>query len=325
MAQFRKVIRFLLLTIGVVAGMLTGLVAYFGRMLIRPPRQRLWATPADLGLPYEDVQFPARDGLRLSGWFIPAKERNGNKPVTTLVLVHGWPGNRLGTAAENILTDLPMSVPVELLRLTHGLHQAGYQLMMFDLRNHGLSASSIPVTFGLREADDLLGALDCLASRKDVDMQRIGAIGFSSGANTILYTLPRTDLIRAAIAVQPASPSFFTRRYTNQLLGPLGGAVGRLSELLYGAASGLRLSAIEPIFSASGAGKTRVLYVQGIGDSWGSVESVAQMVALTPEAVQPLYIETKGHFGAFHYIVDNPDVVDTFFSQNITSNGAPTL
>ncbi|MGZ6371972.1 MAG: hypothetical protein ACXWL8_01095, partial [Candidatus Limnocylindria bacterium] len=30
------------------------------------------ATPADIGLDYEDVRFTTDDGVTLSGWFIPA-------------------------------------------------------------------------------------------------------------------------------------------------------------------------------------------------------------------------------------------------------------
>ena len=44
---------------------------------------------------YEDVTFPALDGVRLSGWHIPAAQSTpGSAP--TVVMVHGWPWNRLG-------------------------------------------------------------------------------------------------------------------------------------------------------------------------------------------------------------------------------------
>ena len=66
---------------------------------------------------------------------------------------------------------------------------------MFDLRNHGESAAHPPVTFGQSEADDLLGALAYLSARPDVDPARLAAIGFSMGANAILYALPQTCLL----------------------------------------------------------------------------------------------------------------------------------
>lgn len=316
MTPFRRATQIILLLIGVVVGMISFVAAYLARMIIRPPRQRLWATPDELGMAYEDVQFPARDGLRLSGWFVPVRSENGQRPKATILLVHGWPWNRLGTAAENILTDLPGSAPVQLIHLALALHRRGYQLLMFDLRNHGLSAASAPVTFGWREADDLLGALDYTAGRDDVDSQRIGVIGFSMGANTTLFTLPRTELIGAAVAVQPTSPTVFANRYAAAVLGPLSRLVMPLVEFIYRLAGGLNFSAMEPIFASSGSGQTPLLFVQGKGDTWGSAENVAAMVAASPTTVEPIYVETSGHFGGYQYAIDHPEALDAFFSAH---------
>ncbi len=318
MIQFRRALRLFFLVFGLVVGITTACVAYFARMMIRPPRQRLWATPADLGMPYEDVQFPARDGVRLSGWLIKAKESITAAPKATLILVHGWPWNRLGTAAETIWTDLPGSSPIQLIHLVHALHRAGYQLLMFDLRNHGQSAASIPVTFGLREANDVLGALDFLFERADVEKSKIGVIGFSMGANATLFALPRTDQIRAAVAVQPTSAGLFSSRFATSLMGPFGRVLILPIGWLYQIVSGLRLAAIDPVFAAPGVRNTPILYVQGKGDPWGSVENVNQMVLATPNAVQPLFVESVGRFGGYQYVIDNPNVIDAFFREQLS-------
>lgn len=317
MTPFRRAVQFIILLLGVMAGMITFVAGYMARMIVSPPRQRLWATPQQLGMPYEDIQFPARDGLRLSGWFIPAKTANGQGPKATLLVVHGWPWNRLGTTAENILIDLPGGAPVQLIQLTLALHRRGYQMLMFDLRNHGQSAASPPMTFGLREADDLLGALDYAAGREDVDPRRIGVIGFSMGANTTLFSLPKTELIGAAVAVQPTSPALYTRRYSATVIGPLSRLVLPLVELVYRLAGGLSFSAMEPIFAAGGSGQTPVLFVQGKGDNWGSAENVAAMVAASPTTVEPIYVPSNGRFGGYHYVINHPETLDAFFSQHL--------
>jgi dipeptidyl aminopeptidase/acylaminoacyl peptidase len=317
MSLFRRALRIFLLVSGVIAGMITVIAAFFSRLLINPPRQRLWTTPSSLGLPYEEVQFPARDGLRLSGWFIPRKRANQRGTDTTIILVHGWPWNRLGSANENILTDIPGSMPVDLLNLAHALHTVGYNVFMFDMRNHGQSAASRPVTFGLNEANDLLGAVDYLSGRDDIDNGRLGVIGFSAGANTILYALPHTDRIKAAVAVQPTSPRVFTVRYAHWLLGPLGKPVLLLAALIYQLASGMRLQAIEPTFAASGARNTPILFVQGTGDPWGTIEDVAGMAAATPLTIKPLFVETSGRFSGYQYIIDHPEVAAAFFREHI--------
>lgn len=318
MTPFRRATQFILLLLGLLAGMITFVAGYMARMIIRPPRQSLWATPDELGMPYEDVQFPARDGLRLSGWFVPARLENGQKPKATLLLVHGWPWNRLGTAAESILVDLPGSAPVQLMHLALALHRLGYQLLMFDMRNHGQSAASTPVTFGWREADDLLGALDYAVGRDDVEAGRIGVIGFAMGANATLFSLPRTDLVGAAVAVQPTSPDVFASRYGAYVVGPLARLVVPLVEFIYRLAGGLNFSAMEPIFASSGSGQTPLLFVQGKGDDWGSAENVAAMAAASPTTVEPLFVETSGRFGGYQYVIDNPEMLDAFFTGNLS-------
>lgn len=317
MSLFRRALRIFLLVSGALAGMIAVIAAFFSRLLIRPPRQRIWMTPANLGLPFEEVQFPARDGLRLSGWFIPRKRANKRGTDTTLILVHGWPWNRLGLAADNLLNDIPGSVPIDLIHLTHALHTAGYNVFMYDMRNHGASAAAGPVTFGLNEANDLLGAVDYLNGRDDIDQGRLGVVGFSSGANAVLYALPHTDQLKAAVAVQPTSPYVFSSRYSNWLIGPLAKPVLFLVDIIYQLASGMKLQAIEPIFAAAGSGNTPVLFVQGTGDPWGSVENVAEMAAATPLTIEPLFVESNGRFGGYQYVVDHPEVVAAFFREHI--------
>lgn len=317
MSLFRRALRIFLLVSGVIAGMIAVITAFFSRLLISPPRQRIWMTPASLGLPFEEVHFPARDGLRLSGWFIPRKRANQRGADTTIILVHGWPWNRLGLATGNVLNDIPGSVSIELIHLSHALHTAGYNIFMYDMRNHGESASAGPVTFGLSEANDLLGAVDYLNGRDDIDNGRLGVIGFSSGANALLYALPHTDQLKAAVAVQPTSPYVFATRYANWLIGPLAKPVLFLVGIIYQFVSGMKLQAIEPIFAAAGSGKTPVLFVQGIGDPWGSVENVAEMARAATLSIDPLFVESNGRFGGYQYVVDHPEVVASFFRVHI--------
>lgn len=70
----KRVLKMVSLLFGFVVGLATVFVAYFTRRMVSPARQPLWTTPAQMGLDYENVQFPAQDSVRLSGWFIPAAE-----------------------------------------------------------------------------------------------------------------------------------------------------------------------------------------------------------------------------------------------------------
>ncbi|MEW5985208.1 MAG: alpha/beta fold hydrolase [Chloroflexota bacterium] len=322
MSPFQRAIRWFYWILGFVVGLTFAAAGFFARLMIRPPRQRLWTTPHEVGLPYTEVEFPARDGVRLSGWLIPAASPNGDGQTEkrpAVILVHGWPWNRLGSIGEGLLAAIMRSSPVEFLRLAYALHYAGYHLLLFDLRNHGRSAAAPPVSFGLLEANDLLGALDYLDGRLGVDHQRIGVIGFSMGANTILHALPRTRQIRAAVCVQPTSPTIFARGYGAALMGPFSQLVQPIAEMFYQAAGGLRLSALDPIFAASSAGPTPILYVQGQGDRWGSVDNVLRMAAVTPQAAEPLIVRSEGRFGGYQYVIEHPEVILRFLEAEMTS------
>jgi pimeloyl-ACP methyl ester carboxylesterase len=136
-----------------------------------------YTDPKDLGFKYQDVTFASRDGLELSGWFVPG--RNG----ATVILTHGFSGNRLsGLKAARML-------------IGHG-----YSLLLYDLRSHGRSQEEVS-TWGWAEINDLLGAVDYLRSRPDVDAGRIGALGYSLGGQVTLRAAAQDSWIRA-VAVE---------------------------------------------------------------------------------------------------------------------------
>lgn len=313
MNLFQRALRFLFTIIGLIGGTAVSVAIFFARQIIRPDRQPLWGTPGDLGLAYENAFFTAQDGVPLSGWFIPAANPNGS----TLIMVHGWPWNRLGDTADNFLANLIGSRPLDLLRLAYNLHQEGFHLLMFDLRNHGESAAAPPVTFGQEEMRDLLGAVSYVSQRPEVNPKRIGAIGFSMGANTVLYALTRTDQIAAAVAVQPTSVSVFAHRLGNHLFGPLSKLVLPIAELCYRLAGGPAFKAIRPGTAVSRAYPTPVLYIQGSGDPWGSAADVAAMAAVTVNATEPIFVESSHRYDGYQYAVENPKLLAAFFEQHL--------
>jgi uncharacterized protein len=313
---FRRVLQLLGLLAGFAAGIITAIAVFFTRRMVNPPRQALWTSPAEMGLPYENVQFPARDSVRLSGWFLPG-DKEPNRNGATIVLAHEWTWNRLGDAAADLLADFSGTMPVELLQLARALHYEGYHVLMYDQRNHGESAGSPPVTFGLTESSDLLGALAFLVDRPEVDPDRIGVIGFSMGANAILYALPQTGQIRAAIAVQPTTASIFAERYALDLLGPVGYLVRPVIENAYAAIGAMRLTALQPAFAVTGAEPTPVLFVQCKEDPWGSLEDARRLASATPGGVGPLFVDGSHRTHGYQYMIENPRVAVTFFEEHL--------
>ena len=62
-------------------------MSFLDQMMVYFPERELTATPADVGLAFEDVSLTAADGTKLRGWHVPGESR------TTLLWLHGNAGN----------------------------------------------------------------------------------------------------------------------------------------------------------------------------------------------------------------------------------------
>ena len=143
---------------------------------IHPPKLGEKRTPEIFNLKYEDVSFKTSDGLTLRGWFIPS---NYSKAV--IIVGHGYPFSK-----SDVLSFAPF------------LHKH-YNLLFFDFRYFGDSDGSY-TTVGWKEQKALLAAVSYLKTRKDIDPNKIGSIGFSLSASTMLVT--KSD-IKAIVADSP--------------------------------------------------------------------------------------------------------------------------
>jgi dienelactone hydrolase len=276
-------------------------------------RQPIVRAPADVGLRAERVAFPSDDGVALRGWFIRRAEDDG-QPAPAVIFVHGWPWNRLGNqAGRSLLPDRT----VDLLEPARALARAGFHVLQFDLRNHGESGAAWPVTFGVHESRDFVGAVALLRRRPEVDRSRVGAIGYSMGGNTVIYGIPRCQPIRAAIAVQPTTASVFAANAARALLGPAGPFLAKLAGPLHQAFGAPALGEIAPARAAAHLGETRMLYIQGSGDQWGSVADVQSIAAATPNALPLVIAPSEERFGGYLYVNEHLDEIVGFFEENL--------
>ena len=72
-----SVVRVLLILAGafLVIGLLVRQMSFIDQQMIYFRDGELIATPADVGLEYEDVNLTASDGVQLHGWFVPGEGR----------------------------------------------------------------------------------------------------------------------------------------------------------------------------------------------------------------------------------------------------------
>lgn len=287
---------------------------YFARLMVNPPRAPQTTTPHDEGLKYESISFKASDQVPVSAWFIPAA---GNGPRPAVAIVHGWTWNRLGSSGADILTRITGAQPVELLQPARALHDAGYHVLMLDLRNHGRSGSGPTVTFGHDEARDLLGAVHYLRGRQEVDADRIGALGYSMGANAVMFACAETQDIKAAVAVQPVRPTSFANRLSSNLLGPLAGVTLNVARRVYYNAGGPLLETTDPAIVADLISPTAIMYLQGDGDPWGDVPNVRRFYELSKEPKAINVVPSTRRFGGYLYLSEHPEVLLSFLAEHL--------
>jgi dipeptidyl aminopeptidase/acylaminoacyl peptidase len=146
----------------------------------------------------EEVSFPsADDNVRISGWFFDVHNK---APGPAIVLCHGvWTGRR---------ECLPMALR---------FREAGYNVLCFDFRAHGLSDGRF-TSVGHHETYDVIGAVHYLKQRPEVDPSRIGVVGFSMGAAATIQAAARCPDISAVVADSAYASFLDAAKYSFRLV-----------------------------------------------------------------------------------------------------------
>ena len=129
------------------------------------------------GLAYEDISFSVGDGETLRGWLVPAAEPS----EVTVVTLHGRGGDR-----RAFLGQLDM------------LHGHGVNVLLFDLRENGLSDGKGRGTgLSVREAEDAIAAA---AEMRRLGNQTVVVYGCSLGGSAAIIAAARDSSIDGVIA-----------------------------------------------------------------------------------------------------------------------------
>jgi len=143
----------------------------------------------EAGLRYEEVAFPAGDGLILRGWFIPAAYRLGSgTPRADAPAVVYVPGT-----GRDQRSGLSLVAP---------FHKAGYHVLLFSYRGSGQSDGNwLRFSYGDAESRDVDAAVQFLTEVKGV--RQVAALGYSAGAVSAILSAARNPHIGAVVAVAP--------------------------------------------------------------------------------------------------------------------------
>lgn len=174
--------------------------------------------PDERGLAYEDVTFPSHDGVPLEGWIVPAPQPRG-----VVIANHPMGFTRSGLPAHlepwrSLWASSGNDIDVDLLPDYQILHEAGYTVLAYDLRNHGLSGAGNGgiASSGIYEARDVAGSLEYVRRRPDTRDLPVGLFSRCLGASSTFAAAAQFPHVlagvRCLLAAQPITAKVILRR-----------------------------------------------------------------------------------------------------------------
>jgi len=149
------------------------------------PDQKHSKTPKDVGIDFEEISIPTKNGKNLYGWWLKAPQK-----AATIILVHGW-----GRHSERLLPYIKK------------LNGRGFNLLAFDSRNHGNSDKD-DFSSMLKFAEDISACINVVESKETYERGKISLIGLSIGGAASILAAAQDSRINKVISIgAPANPS----------------------------------------------------------------------------------------------------------------------
>ena len=270
---------------------LTGMAVYGGAryivtQLTRPqpldPMADFTFSPWELGVPWEDVTFAARDnGYEVRGWWLPNPQTN-----RVIIACPGYRGNKS-----------------ELLGIGSALWRAGFTVLLVDFHGHATQRGE-PVTLAYREVGDFLGAVDYVTER--VPSAQIGAIGFSMGAAVVIQGAAREPRVQAVVADSPFATHRDMLAARFRAIVPL--VPPRpfldLADPMLGRRAGYRFDQVEPLREIAAIAPRPILLIHSTGDQIIPYQHSIQLYEAAGEPKELWIVEDVPHCAA--YFIDRP-------------------
>lgn len=233
-------------------------------------------TPGDYLIPFESVRYLTKNKKMLYGWWIPAPKEKVNT-ASTIILVHGW--NR------NVGRMMPY---------IKQLHPAGFNLLVFDSRNHGSSDpdefSSMP-----KFAEDIIASINYLEKKIKINIESLGLIGLSMGGAASIFAASKDQRIKKVITVGAfAHPAVVMKREIQKKHIPYFPVIWMFFKYVQ-YKIGSSFEEIAPINNI-GKVKAKILLIHGEDDDVVLVEDAQSMEkAGNHEKIELWTVPSKGH------------------------------
>jgi len=281
---------------------------------IRTPILR---TPEEYGLAYEEISFETKDGVTIKGWFMPA---DSNKVI---ISNHFSPANRYGFAGHLEGLDFAGGFEVNFLPRYKALHDAGYNVLAYDLRSHGESGEGENGVSGVGyyEWQEVLAAIDYIKNRSDTAGKDVSLMSMCMGANATFNAIEKApeafEDIKCLIAIAPLKGLTNLERNCEQMQIPVEEGIEAF-EQIYNGFTGLHVSDHNIIPKAKNV-NIPTFYFQVRNDTNSRWTDVQEMYDLTPVEDKKIeYLEdTPWRFEGYKYFSEHPEAMIEWFDSHI--------
>jgi dipeptidyl aminopeptidase/acylaminoacyl peptidase len=237
------------------------------------------------GMVFENVSFPTTDGLTLRGWFFP-----GEDPTAPAVLY-------APATAKDQRQGLSLVAP---------LHQAGYQVLLFNYRGYGSSEGSpFNFSYGARESFDVDAAVHYLSETRGI--RHIGAIGHSAGAVSLILSAARNPRLDAIVVAAPFTSLQDIWEHNRPAAFPT--LLYNLSLRLFELRKGFSRQQVRPLDVIYRIAPRPIFFIHGTADRRITIEQGSSLFQAAGSPKQIIYLP-----GASHDQVRSPGL-DSLISQ----------
>ncbi|OJJ11530.1 hypothetical protein BKI51_07245 [Alphaproteobacteria bacterium AO1-B] len=287
-----------------------------GYVSIDGERAPILETPKDYGMEFQDVTFTAEDGIKLAAWFIPSEGSDKliicNHPAT--LNRYGFPGHM------KPWSDF-QNVEVKFGKVHKALHDAGYNVLAYDLRNHGESEGVADNAWGQGFGDeykDVLAAFDYVKSQDNLKDMKIGLFNPCAGGNSAFHAMSENPEyfkdVKAFVCAQPASINIMSKVSLDGLgLGDFFDVFAEEIEELHG----VPLNQMTPHVHAKSVTMPTYI-VQNKDDVWTIPDDVQTTYDLIPGTEKKLHWIEVGdtrRFIGYNFFGENPETMIAFYDK----------
>ena len=242
----------------------------------------------------EKIVFSGTDGERVPGYLVIPVQGSGPYPI--VLLLHGFTDSKEGWWKDDSYGKGGL--------VSKGLLEKGFSVLTLDARKHGerLWRNDFESPWKMIEEGrwvdyrDLLidtvidyrRALDYLSRRSDIDISRVGVLGYSSGGTMTMQLAAVDDRIRVVTVCVASAYGYSSLKSLHKDLT----APEIRSRLL---SLSVRTQAISEQNYAEAIGSRAFLLIVGSRDSWYSVAEARMFLDLIPGPTKEIQVYDSGH------------------------------